>query len=58
MRYKKNQRDDFGNCRAMCLLCHAYKLLSDVVARRLTEVLDGHLPDLRQDLDQGSGGLQ
>ena len=56
MRYKKNQRGDFGNCRAMCLLCLAYKLLSDVVARRLIEVLDGHLPDLRQDLDHGSGG--
>ena len=45
MLYKKGQRDDFGNYRAICLLCHAYKLLSVVVARRLMDVLDGHLPD-------------
>ena len=45
MLYKKGQRDDFGNYRAICLLCHAYKLLSAVVARRLMDVLDGHLPD-------------
>ena len=45
MIYKKCQRDDFDNYRAICLVCHAYKLLSAVVARRLMEVLDGHLPD-------------
>ena len=45
MIHKKGQRDDFNNYRAICLLCHAYKLLSAVVARRLMEVLDGHLPD-------------
>ena len=45
MLYKKGQRDDFGNYRAICLLCQAYKLLSAVVARRLMDVLDGHLPD-------------
>ena len=44
MIYKKGQSDDFGNYRAICLLCHAYKLLSAVVARRLMDVLDGHLP--------------
>ena len=41
--YKKGQCDDFGNYRAICLLCHAYKRMSAVVARRLMEVLDGHL---------------
>ena len=46
MIHKKGQRDDFNNYRAICLLCHAYKLLSAaVVARRLMEVLDAHLPD-------------
>ena len=45
MIYKKGQRDNFDNYRAICLLCHAYNLLSAVVARRLMEVLDGHLPD-------------
>ena len=41
----KTPRDDFANYRAICLLCHSYKLLSAVIARRLMEVLDGHLPD-------------
>ena len=45
MIYKKGTRDDFANYRAICLLCHSYKLLSAVMARRLMEVLDGHLPD-------------
>ena len=27
MIYKKKARDDFSNYRAICLLCHAYKLL-------------------------------
>ena len=45
MIYKKGPRDDFANYRAICLLCHSYKLLSAVIARRLMEVLDGHLPD-------------
>ena len=45
MIYKKGPKDDFVNYRAICLLCHSYKLLSAVIARRLMEVLDGHLPD-------------
>ena len=45
MIYKKGPRDDFANYRAICLLCYSYKLLSAVIARRLMEVLDGHLPD-------------
>ena len=31
MLYKKASRDNFANYRAICLLCHAYKLLSAVV---------------------------
>ena len=34
-----------ANYRAICLLCHSYKLLSAVVARRLMAVLDKRLPD-------------
>ena len=45
MLYKKNSRDDFNNYRAICLLCHAYKLLSAVIARRLHIQLADILPD-------------
>ena len=37
--------DDFANYRAICLLCHSYKLLSAVVAHKLMDVLESHLPD-------------
>ena len=45
MLYKKKDRDDFSNYRALCLLCHAYKLLSAVIARRLHLELEHVLPD-------------
>ena len=45
MLYKKGDRDDFSNYRAICLLCHAYKLLSTVIARRLHAQLEPVLPD-------------
>ena len=45
MLYKKNCRNDFGNYRAICLLCHAYKLISAVIARRLHPQLEPFLPD-------------
>ena len=45
MLYKKHSRDDFGNYRAICLLCHAYKLLSAVIARRLHIELADIFPD-------------
>ena len=45
MIHKKGSRNDYGNYRAICLLCHSYKLMSAVVARRLMETLEGHLPD-------------
>ena len=43
--HKKGSRDDMANYRAICLLCHSYKLLSAVVARRLMAVLEDRLPD-------------
>ena len=45
MLYKKADRNDFANYRAICLLCHAYKLLSAVVAHRLEVPLEAILPD-------------
>ena len=45
MLYKKKCRDDFKNYRAICLLCHAYKLLSAVIAKRLSIELQDVLPD-------------
>ena len=37
---KKGSRDDYGNYRVICLLCHSYELMSAIVARRLMETLD------------------
>ena len=45
MLHKKGSRDDIANYRAICLLCHSYKLLSAVVARRLMAVLEDRPPD-------------
>ena len=45
MIYKKKDRNDLSNYRAICLLCHAYKLLSAVIARRLHLELEPILPD-------------
>ena len=45
MLYKKKDRNDFKNYRAICLLCHAYKLLSAVIAKRLSLELQPILPD-------------
>jgi len=35
MLYKKESRDDFGNDRAIGLLCHSYKVLSVLILHRL-----------------------
>ena len=45
MFYKKKDRNCFSNYRAICLLCHAYKLLSSVIAKRLHIDLEKVLPD-------------
>ena len=45
MLYKKKDRNSFSNYRAICLLCHAYKLLSAVIASRLYVDLEHILPD-------------
>ena len=45
MFYKKKDRNCFANYRAICLLCHAYKLLSAVISRRMYLELEEILPD-------------
>ena len=45
MLYKKNSRDDYGNYRCICLLCHCYKLLSEIIARLLHIELADIFPD-------------
>ena len=45
MFHKKKDRNNFSNYRAICLLNHAYKLLSAVIARRLHIELESLLPD-------------
>ena len=66
MLHKNGSRDDMANYRAICLLCHSYKLFSAIVARRLMAVLEDDLPDtqagFRQLVDAGTtsaplGGL-
>ena len=41
MLHRKGPRDDYRNYRAICLLCHSYKLMSAIVARRLMTRLEG-----------------
>ena len=45
MLYKKGPKDNFANYRAICLLCHAYKLISALIAQRLHIDLAEILPD-------------
>ena len=47
MLHRKGPRDDYRNYRAICRLCHSYKLISAIVARLLVNSLEGHLPDTR-----------
>ena len=55
MLHKKGSRDDMANYRAICLLCHSYKLLSAFVARRLMAVLDERLPDTQAGFRSAGG---
>ena len=47
MLHKKNDRNNFSNYRAICLLCHTYKLLSTVIANKLHIGMEHGLPDSR-----------
>ena len=55
MLYKKKDRNNFGNYRAICLLIHAYKLLSAVIVRRLHMELEEVLPDSQAGFRQARG---
>ena len=45
MLYKKKDHNSYSNYRAICLLCHAYKLLSAVISAPLHKDLEHILPD-------------
>ena len=45
MSYKKGARDDFANYRAIGLLCHAYKVVSVLILKRMQPFLEERLPD-------------
>ena len=55
MLYKKKDRNNFGNYRAICLLIHAYKLLSAIITRRLHMDLEEVLPDSQAGFRQARG---
>ena len=55
MLHKKGSRDDMANYRAICLLCHSYKLLSVVVASQLMAVLEDRLPDTQAGFTPAQG---
>ena len=55
MFYKKKDRNSYGNYRAICLLCHAYKLLSAVISRRMHLDLENVLPDSQAGFRQARG---
>ena len=55
MFYKKKDRNCFANYRAICLLCHAYKLLSTVISKRMYVDLEEILPDSQAGFRQARG---
>ena len=55
MLYKKKDRNNFSNYRALCLLCHVYKLLSAVIASKLHIDRKDVLPDSQAGFGQARG---
>ena len=55
MLYKKGARDDFGNYRAIGLLCHSYKVFSVIVLRRMQGALEQRLPETQAGFRKGRG---
>ena len=43
--YKKGLRDNFGNYRAIGLMCHSYKLLSVLVLHRMRDAVESRLAE-------------
>ena len=44
--YKTGSRDNFGNYRAIGLLCHSYKLLSMLVQHRMQDAVESQLAEI------------
>ena len=55
MLYKKGSPDDFANYRCICLLNHAYKILSVVLMKRLVKECEGFLSDWQAGFRAGRG---
>ena len=43
--HKKGPRDNCGNCRAIGLMCHSYKLLSMLVLHRMRDAVESRLAE-------------
>ena len=55
MPYKKGSRDDFGNYRAIALLCHSYKVISVLILRRMQPALEERLSDSQAGFGKARG---
>ena len=55
MLYKKGARDDFANYRAIGLLCHAYKVVSVLILKRMQPFLEERLPDSQDGFRKARG---
>ena len=55
MIYKKGSPDDCANYRCICLLNHAYKILSTMLMKRLVKEADGFLSDWQAGFRAGRG---
>ena len=47
MPYKKGPRDNFGNYRAIGLMCHSYTLLSMLVLHRMRDAVESRLAEIQ-----------
>ena len=55
MLYKKGPRDNFGNYRAIGLMCHSYKLLSMLVLHRMRDAVESRLAETQAGFRQERG---
>jgi hypothetical protein len=55
MIHKKGSRCDPNNFRPICLLSHAYKVLSKILTSRIYEAIDSNLSDLQNGFRNSRG---
>ena len=55
MLYKKGLRDNIGNCRAIGLLCHSYKLLYMLVLHRMQDAVESQLAETQAGFHRARG---